>query len=177
MSAVDHAATGNVPVVIDGQSVPARLAPVSADFFRVVHDGEPLVGRWFTPADEQFGSDVVAVVSERFWRRIGGADPAFVGRRLSWFGDRTMLIIGIAPAGVDYPLATDIWAPAATVFGRASGPLRREQPDVLSVRDSRTATPRRIAGSGARRTHRDQPPRGGCVPERVSIQQQSSLSH
>jgi len=120
VSAVDHAATGNVPLVIDGQSVPARLAPVSADFFRVVHDGEPLLGRWFTPADEQFGADVVAVVSERFWRRVGGADPAFVGRRLSWFGDRTMLVIGIAPAAVDYPLGTDIWAPGATVFdGRA----------------------------------------------------------
>ena len=120
VSAVDHAATGNVPLVIDGRAVPARLAPVTADFFRVVHDGEPLLGRWFTPTDEQFGADVVAVVSERFWRRVGGADPAFVGRRLSWFGDRTMLIIGIAPAGVDYPLGTDIWAPAATVFdGRA----------------------------------------------------------
>jgi putative ABC transport system permease protein len=120
VSAVDHAATGNVPLVIDGRSVPARLAPVSADFFRVVHDGRPLLGRWFTTADEQFGADVVAVVSERFWRRAGGADPAFVGRRLSWFGDRTMLVIGIAPAAVDYPLGTDIWAPGATVFdGRA----------------------------------------------------------
>ena len=119
VSAVDHAATGNVPLLIDGQSVPARLAPVSADFFRVVHGGEPLLGRWFTPADEQIGADVVAVVSERFWRRVG-ADPGFVGRRLSWFGDRTMLVIGIAPAAVDYPLGTDIWAPGATVFdGRA----------------------------------------------------------
>jgi putative ABC transport system permease protein len=73
-----------------------------------------------TPADEQLGADVVAVVSERFWRRVGGADPAFVGRRISWFGDRTMLVIGIAPAAVDYPLGTDIWAPGATVFdGRA----------------------------------------------------------
>ncbi len=106
--------------MIDERTVPARLAPVSADFFRVVHDGRPLLGRWFTTADEQFGADVVAVVSERFWRRVGGGDPAFVGRRLSWFGDRTMLIIGIAPAAVDYPLGTDIWAPGATVFdGRA----------------------------------------------------------
>jgi predicted permease len=120
MSAVDHAATGTVPLAIDGQVVPARLAPVSADFFRVVHDGEPLYGRWLQSADEQIGSDVVAVVSERFWRRLGGADPAFVGRRLSWAGDRTLLIVGIAPATVDYPLGTDIWAPGATVFdGRA----------------------------------------------------------
>jgi putative ABC transport system permease protein len=120
LSAVDHAATGTVTLAIDGQVVPARLAPVSADFFRVVHDGEPLYGRWLQPADEQIGSDVVAVVSERFWRRVGGANPAFVGRRLSWAGDRTLLVIGVAPAMVDYPLGTDIWAPGVTVFdGRA----------------------------------------------------------
>jgi putative ABC transport system permease protein len=120
LSAVDHAATGTVPIAIDGQVVPARLAPVSADFFRVVHDGDPLYGRWFQSADEQIGSDVVAVVSERFWKRVGGSDPAFVGRRLSWAGDRTLLVIAVAPAAVDYPLGTDIWAPGATVFdGRA----------------------------------------------------------
>jgi putative ABC transport system permease protein len=120
LSAVNHAATGTVPLAIDGQVVPARVAPVSADFFAVVHGGEPLHGRWFRPADEQIGSDVVAVVSERFWRRIGGGDPAFIGRRLSLAGDRTLVIVGIAPATVDYPLGTDMWAPAAAVFdGRA----------------------------------------------------------
>jgi predicted permease len=121
LSAVDHAATGTVPLAVDNQVVPARMAPVSADFFGVVHNGEPLYGRWFTPADEQFGADVVAVVSERFWRQVGGADPAFVGRRLSWTGNRTLLVVGIAPATVDYPLGTDIWAPAATLFDGQAG--------------------------------------------------------
>src|SRR5262245_22719562 len=43
LAAVDHAASG--PVAIDsggGRPSPARLAPVSADFFRVVQRGEPL---------------------------------------------------------------------------------------------------------------------------------------
>src|SRR5688572_28064695 len=121
LSAVDHAATGTVPLAIDDQVVPARLAPVSSDFFRVVHQGEPLYGRWFQPADEQRGAEVVAVVSERFWRRITGGDPALVGRRLSWAGGRTLLVIGVAPASVDYPLDTDIWAPGATVFDGQAG--------------------------------------------------------
>ena len=120
LSAVDHAATGTLPLTIDGQVVPARVAPVSADFFGVVHNGEPLHGRWFREADERIGSDLVAVVSERFWRRIG-ADPALVGRRLSLAGNRMLLVIGIAPAAVDYPLGTDIWAPGATLFDGQAG--------------------------------------------------------
>jgi putative ABC transport system permease protein len=120
LAAVDHAATGTTAVTIDGRTAPVQLAPVSADFFRVVHRGEPLYGRWLRPVDERPGAEVVAVVSERFWRRASGGDPAFVGRRLSWTGDRALLVVGIAPAEVDYPLGTDIWAPGATVFdGRA----------------------------------------------------------
>src|SRR5688572_74025 len=121
LSAVDLAATGTVPLVIDGQVSPARIALVSADFFRVVHDGAPLHGRWFQSADEQAGSDVVAVVSEGFWRRISGGDPALVGRRVSWAGGRTLLIVGVAPSAVTYPLDTDIWMPAATVFDGQAG--------------------------------------------------------
>jgi putative ABC transport system permease protein len=64
---------------------------------------------------------VVAVVSERFWRRASGGDPAFVGRRLSWAGNRTLLVVGVAPAALDYPLGTDIWAPGATVFDGQQG--------------------------------------------------------
>jgi putative ABC transport system permease protein len=116
LAAVDHAATGPVAIARDGQVSAVQLAPVSADFFRVVHRGEPLHGRWFQPSDEEFGAEAVAVVSERFWRRASGGDPAFVGRRLSWAGDRTLLVVGVAPSTVDYPLDTAIWAPAATVF-------------------------------------------------------------
>jgi putative ABC transport system permease protein len=116
LAAVNHAATGNAAITIDGQASPVQLSPVSADFFRVVHRGEPLRGRWFLTADEQPGSEVVAVVSERFWRRAFGGDPTFVGRRLSWAGNRTLVVVGIAPAAVDYPLGTDIWAAGATVF-------------------------------------------------------------
>jgi putative ABC transport system permease protein len=121
LAAIDHAATGPVAVAIGGRTSPVRLAPVSADFFRVIHRGDPLYGRWLTKADEQRGAEVAAVVSERFWRRIAGGDPAFVGRRLSWAGTRTLIVVGVAPAAVDYPLGTDIWAPGATVFDGQAG--------------------------------------------------------
>ena len=121
LAAVDHAATGPVPMTINGQAIPVRMAPVSADFFQVVHRGRPLYGRWFHADDERAGADVVAVVSERFWRRAAGSDPSFIGRRLTWAGNRSMVVIGIAPASLDYPLGTDIWAPGATVFDGREG--------------------------------------------------------
>jgi putative ABC transport system permease protein len=121
LAAVDHAATGAAPIAIDGQTSAVTLAPVSADFFRVLHRGQPRLGRWFQTADEDPGAEVVAVVSERFWLRVSGGDPAFLGRRLAWAGARTLLVVGIAPASVDYPLGTDIWVPAATVFDGAAG--------------------------------------------------------
>src|SRR4030095_11159979 len=120
VAAVDHAATGPVPLTIDGQATAVRMSPVSAGVFQVVSRGAPLYGRGLHADDERVGADVVAVVSERFWRRVSGGDPSFVGRRLTWAGGRTLVVIGVAPASVDYPLGTDIWAPGATIFdGRA----------------------------------------------------------
>ena len=120
-AAVDHAATGTTTVTIEGRLSPVRLAPVSADFFRVVYAGQPLFGRWLRAEDEQVGAELVAVVSERFWRRATGGDPTLIGRRLSLAGDRRVLIVGIAPATVDYPIGTDLWAPAAAVFDGRPG--------------------------------------------------------
>jgi putative ABC transport system permease protein len=128
LAAVDHAATGPVPITIGDRTSPVRLAPVSADFFSVIERGGPLYGRWFTKTDEQRGAAVAAVVSERFWRRASGGDPAFVGRRLTWAGTRTLIVIGVAPAAVDYPLGTDIWAPGAAIFDGLEGRFDANSP-------------------------------------------------
>jgi hypothetical protein len=129
LAAVDHAATGPQPITLGDQTSPVVLAPVSADFFRVIQHSRPLLGRWFQASDENPGAEVVAVVSERFWRRVSGGDPAFVGRRLTWAGNRTLLVVGVAPAVVDYPLGTDMWAPAATIFDGAAGRFDAKKPN------------------------------------------------
>ncbi|HEY7190995.1 MAG TPA: ADOP family duplicated permease [Vicinamibacterales bacterium] len=120
-AAIDHAATGVTTITSEGRVSPVRVAPVSADFFRVIYSGQPLLGRWLRADDERRGAELAAVVSERFWRRATGGDPTFVGRRLSLAGDRSLLVVGIAPAAVDYPIGTDLWAAAAAVFDGAAG--------------------------------------------------------
>src|SRR5229473_2270431 len=65
---------GSEPVRIPGQKV-------SAELFRVMRV-EPLVGRTFTPEDDQPGAAPVAIVSHRLWRQTFGEDPAIVGKTL-----------------------------------------------------------------------------------------------
>lgn len=118
--AVNHAATGTVAIALDGRLARGRLAPVTAGFFEALYRREPLLGRWLRPDDETAGEAVAAVVSEAFWERLSGRDPALVGRRLIWNGTRALRVVGVAHASVDYPIGTDIWAPASAVFdGRA----------------------------------------------------------
>jgi putative ABC transport system permease protein len=122
LAAINYADTWSNALTIDGRPSPVAMTPVSADFFPVLHGGDALYGRWFQAADELPGAEVVGVVSERFWRRTTGGDPAFVGRRLTWAGgDRTLLVIGIAPAALDYPLGTDMWVPIARFFDGVAG--------------------------------------------------------
>jgi putative ABC transport system permease protein len=117
IAAISYADAATTAVRIDGDAIPVTMAPVSADFFEVMHGGAPLLGRWFEAADEGRSSELAAVVSEAFWRRVGGGDPSFIGRRLMFpGGTRALLVVGVAPASLDYPLDTDVWVPIDGYF-------------------------------------------------------------
>ena len=94
---------------------PERLAAafVSPGFFTVL--GTPAaLGRTFQEEEERFGGPAVAVVSDGFWRRRFGADPAVLGRSLSLSGGN-VAIVGVMPPAVAYPSAgTEIWIPLRT---------------------------------------------------------------
>src|SRR6185503_3305528 len=66
---------------------------VSADFFRLF--GAPLIaGRGFSADEDRPNGGHVVVLSEGFWKRRFGADPAALGRTLSIDGD-PHVVIGI----------------------------------------------------------------------------------
>jgi predicted permease len=117
LAAINYADSSTSVITVGDQPAVVSLTPVSAGFFTVLHGGPPAQGRWIEAADEARGSELVAVVSEKFWRRALAADPRAVGRRLTWAGtDRTVLIVGIAPRDLVYPLGTDMWVPIASFF-------------------------------------------------------------
>lgn len=119
LAAINYADASSAAVAISGQPTAVQVTAVSPGFFGVVLGGGPLHGRWLEPSDEEPGAAQAAVVSEGFWRRVAGGDPAFVGKRLPWAGgERTLVVVGVAPAALDYPLGTDLWVPIAGFYGR-----------------------------------------------------------
>jgi predicted permease len=71
----------------------------------------PLVGRLFSSAEGEFGAHRVAVLSERVWRRLFGADPAIVGSALQ-LDSESFTVVGVLPDSFQFPNErVDLWAP------------------------------------------------------------------
>jgi predicted permease len=103
---------------------------VTANFFQTL-GVRAARGRTFLPEEERVGGDDdVVVLSDGFWRRRFGADPAVVGRAIQ-LGGRPYTVVGIAPKDFRFGRAVDVWATfrvdtadagrrseSLTVFGR-----------------------------------------------------------
>ena len=97
-------------VVVHGSADFAKTATVSEDFFRVL-SVEAVMGRVFTPEECRAGGPALAVISDAFWKRRFGSDPNAIGSSLRAFG-RPFTIVGILPAGFNFPEKTDLWVGA-----------------------------------------------------------------
>ncbi|HEY0173206.1 MAG TPA: ABC transporter permease [Pyrinomonadaceae bacterium] len=89
----------------DAERVEASI--VSPSFFRVLAM-HPLRGRTFTPEDGERGGGRLAVLSEGFWRRHFGGNPAAVGSTLT-LNNETFEVVGVMPADFSFPERTDLW--------------------------------------------------------------------
>ena len=71
----------------------------------------PQLGRGISEAEDVPGGPTVIVLSDRLWRTSFEADPNVLGTTVS-IDDVPATIIGVLPAGVDFPSKdTDVWAP------------------------------------------------------------------
>jgi putative ABC transport system permease protein len=96
--------TSNDPLPLVG-------AAVSSDFFSVLRTN-PMQGRSFTPDEERVGSDQVVVISHGLWQRAFGANPNIMGQTLT-LNSRGFTVVGIMPAGFEFPREADLWVPLA----------------------------------------------------------------
>jgi putative ABC transport system permease protein len=94
-----------------GQADPAVAAFVTANFFSVLGIS-PLHGRVFTSEEDQPGRDTVALLGHGLWQRRFGGDVQVVGQRVNLDGSQYM-VVGIMPAGFQYPRGAEIWTPLA----------------------------------------------------------------
>jgi putative ABC transport system permease protein len=119
-------------VNLSGGDQPERVSAfaVSAHFFDLL-GVTPAHGRLLLAGDNVWGRHRQLVLSDGLWKRRFGGDPAMVGRTVHLDG-QAFVVVGIAPAGFDFPNAAELWIPLAlepedaaertlkylTVFGR-----------------------------------------------------------
>ena len=85
----------------------ADVAPRFLQVFGV----SPELGRDFSLEEEHSGGPVVALISDRFWRRRFGADPHVIGKKLR-VEQFSHTIIGVLPPSFSYPdRDVDLWTP------------------------------------------------------------------
>jgi putative ABC transport system permease protein len=96
---------------VAGPAEPTRtvIAPVSRDFFKVLGI-QPSFGRGLTADDARIGATPVAVVSHRYWTQSLGATQTLSDVRLR-FENRIYVVVGVMPAGFEFPSKTDVWVP------------------------------------------------------------------
>jgi putative ABC transport system permease protein len=101
-----------------------NLSPVTGNFFAVL-GSKAILGRTLLPDDDRPGAAPVAVLSYSFWRGQFAGNPAVLGRRLELQNSRVVTVVGVAPPGLEYPVATEMWVPFASLSAVEVMPLGR----------------------------------------------------
>jgi len=107
---------------------------VSAEFFSLFGVA-PLAGRVLTAAEDQPGSDKVAVISHALWQRRFGGAPDVIGKTLT-INAENRVVVGVMPPGFNFPRGpempaifgfagrNDLWVPLAWNAQRWQRPSR-----------------------------------------------------
>jgi predicted permease len=90
--------------------MPAQLA--SSGYWKVV-SAPPVIGRYFTDAEDRFGAPPVTVLSYALWQNRFNADRGILGKPITLDG-REYTVIGVAPPEyILRPPAERVWVPLA----------------------------------------------------------------
>jgi putative ABC transport system permease protein len=95
---------GDKPEQVDASAV-------SSGFFATL-GVKPMLGRLFSPEEDQPGRSHVVILSHKLWQERFGATPDIVGRNLNLDG-QAYFVAGVMPANFQYPDYAQIWTPMA----------------------------------------------------------------
>jgi len=84
----------------------------------------PLLGRGFVAGDDVAGSERVAILGHGVWQRSFGGDPGIIGRTIRLDGE-VWEVVGVMPAGFDFPYEASLWMPLVPQLGTAGEGARR----------------------------------------------------
>jgi predicted permease len=100
---------GSFPLTGSGAAEQIPGANVTGAFFEVMST-PPLLGRTIEDADDREGARGVVVLSHALWTRRFGANAAVVGQ-LAQIDGQPREVIGVMPAGFQFPLGSELWVP------------------------------------------------------------------
>ena len=111
VAGVAHFGAAPQPLMDRDTPIVFSTAYASPNYFDVL-GMRPAVGRFFRSEDGQPGAPLVMVLSYSTWRRDFGGDPSAVGRSLvDPYTKQRVRVVGVAPAGFEYPSGSDMWMP------------------------------------------------------------------
>jgi putative ABC transport system permease protein len=97
----------------DGEAERVPAIQVGDGFFKIMK-GRPLLGRVFTPEEQEDGKDLVIVLSYGLWQRRFGGDPNIVGKTVSLSG-RPYNIVGVMDSDF-HPLPESLVLPEGQFY-------------------------------------------------------------
>ena len=164
--------TGGVPVQ-------TSVGFATHNFFDVLGVRIP-VGRNFTGEDDRRGAAPVAILTERYWRRVFEGSNAVIGRTITMAG-KPVTIVGVAAPGfrgLDLAQAPDLYLPFHTVadvtppgMNYFAEPNQRMSPTSgtmvigrLRARDQAESAASRLTTLGPPPEYKGSPPRYGLTP-------------
>ena len=162
-------------IVADGDARPAFVAEMSSSGFAIA-DGQPLMGRVLTPADEQPAAPAVAVIGHDVWQTRFGSDPNVLGRTVQ-LGDEHATIVGVMREGFAFPVSHELWVPLKTaVLDQAprSGPAitifgTLAEGQTFETAQAELTTHGRRAAAEQKSTHEHLEPRVSAYADMMSM--------
>jgi len=112
---------------------PERLlaGQVSADLFAALRVNAAL-GRVFSGEEDKPGAEPVVVLSNALWKRRFGGDPSIINRTIK-LNERSYTVLGVMPAGYQYPTRVEMWVPAGQLSGSTNWQSRGNHPGLYGV--------------------------------------------
>jgi len=99
---------GGVLLSTGDETERVRGTAVSTDFFPLFKTNA-IAGRTLQPDDMQEGREPVTVISHALWQRRFGGSADVINRKVTLSGKATT-IVGVMPAGFDFPYESEMWA-------------------------------------------------------------------
>ena len=100
--------SGGVFLNIGDETERVRATAVTTDFFPLFKTN-PISGRTIQADDMKEGAEAAVVISHALWQRRFGGTSDVVGRKIMMNG-KPATIVGIMPAGFNYPNDAEVWA-------------------------------------------------------------------